>query len=126
MTITRLFLFNRVHDLTPARPGNRELFVQEVINVLFQEKSVFFQDRGQLLSPDFKSNPAVLTLAQTFHTEVKKIWKACREKVADVRQKSYFNKFVDFSKVDFPSMFCSVQGVSTNFRWKAFSTFLTF
>ena len=108
MTITRLFLFNRVHDNTSARPGNRDFFVQEVINVLFQEKSVFFQDHGQLLSPDFKSNPAVVKLAKDFHTEVRKIWISCHEKVGDVRQKSFFNKFVDFSKVDFASMLSEI------------------
>ena len=108
MTITRLFLFNRVYDDTSARPGNRDLFVQEVINVLYQEKSVFFQDHGQLLSPDFKSNLAVVKLAKEFHTKVKKRWDECHQTVGDLRKNPWFNTFVDFSKVDFSTLLSEI------------------
>ena len=108
MTITRLFLFNRVHDETSARPGNRDLFVQEVINVLYQEKSVFFQNHGQLLSPNFKSNSAVVKLAKEFHTKVKKRWDECHQTVGDLRKNPWFNNFVDFSKVDFSTLLSEI------------------
>ena len=105
MSITRLFVFNTVHEAISTRPaGDRKLYVEAVKNVLFQEKLVHFQAEGKVLSPDFKTNPMVEKVAKTYHSDVKKIWMACHENVDLVRQKSWFAKFVDLSKVDFASM----------------------
>ena len=105
MSITRLFVFNTVHEAISTRPaGDRKLYVEAVKNVLFQEKLAHFQAEGKVLSPDFKTNPMVEKVAKTYHSDVKKIWLACHENVDLVRQKSWFAKFVDLSKVDFSTM----------------------
>ena len=101
--IRRLDLFNKVHDTTGIRPGDRQSYVKAVKDVLFQEMFVFYQARGhgQVLSPDFKSDPTVNKLAKAFHAEVKRFWKDCHENLKIIRQKSWFAKPVDLSKVDF-------------------------
>ena len=105
MSITRLFVFNTVHEAISTRPaGDRKLYVEAVKIVLFQEKLAHFQAEGKVLSPDFKTNPMVEKVAKAYHSDVKKIWLACHENVDLVRQKSWFAKFVDLSKVDFASM----------------------
>ena len=105
MSISRLFVFNKVHEAISVRPaGNRTLYVEAVKNVLFQEKLAHFQAEGKVLSPDFKTNPMVDKVAKIYHSDVKQIWLACHENVDLVRQKPWFAKFVDLSKVDFASM----------------------
>ena len=85
-------------------PFEKQQRPQQYSRILFQEKLAHFQAEGKVLSPDFKTNPMVEKVAKVYHSDVKKIWLACHENVDLVRQKSWFAKFVDLSKVDFSTM----------------------
>ena len=65
--LSYLFVFQRVLDTTQARPSKRGLnsFKKVVTDVLFEEKSAYYERRGYYLDAKFKSNKDVIDIVKS-------------------------------------------------------------
>ena len=72
MTISYLFVFEKVLNTTSARPSKSGYsgFKTAVTEVLFDEKKTYFHGLGQQLGEQFKSDPIVQDMVEVFSNQM--------------------------------------------------------
>ena len=105
-SISHKFIFQKVYDSTNVRPmPPQKNYVAVVIHALYEVIASMFGSDGQVLDEQlFKSSPDVKKLADKFYKGANQIWKKNRNLSCIYANHDFFEKYFDFSSVDFGMM----------------------
>ena len=92
MTISYIFVLQTVIDTTTARPSKRGMdsFKKAVFDVLFEEKSAYYEGRGYYLDEKlFKSNKDVIAIVNGFSARLKPKWETWGGNIKSIKKHGY-------------------------------------
>ena len=105
-----IIVLQKIIDTTQARPSKRGLdsFKKAVIDVLFEEKSAYYEGRGYYLEAKFKSNKDVIAIVNEFSAKLKPKWEKWYGNMNSLKlhHSDFLNRdfLDDLLKVDFGPM----------------------